>query len=360
MKICILTQPLGANYGGILQAYALQMVLRDMGHDVTTLRFHPSTPWVPTGIRKYALTLRRFVSKYLKGNKNIVCCNPDKQTKFAYRELDRFIDEHMQCRGAHAPLSHQLASDYDAFIVGSDQVWRPAYSPCLPNFYLDFLGGTSTKRIAYAASFGVDNWETDESTTIQLFDAISVRESSAVGLCQTYLGVKAALMPDPTILLQATDYYDLCGAQLTPEDDYIAVYMLDIGEREQLLVDQISAQTGLPIKTIGRLDWTRNTDSVESWLSGIAGARFVVTNSFHGTVFSLLFEKDFLSIKNSQRGASRFSSLLNSVGLLDRLLDISASIVDVSLLPEINYQVVKDKLNSMRQQGRSFLQDNLQ
>ena len=366
MKICVLTQPLGANYGGILQAYALQKVLRDMGHDVTTLRFRPDVPWVPSGYKKHLLTLRRFVSKYIKGNNSIVYCNPDRQTRFAYRELDRFIDTQMHCLEVKAPLSFHDLPTFDTFIVGSDQVWRPAYSPCLPNFYLDFLADSPVKRIAYAASFGVDTWETDEEMTLQIrplaqkFDAISVREESGIALCKNYLNVNAQRMPDPTLLLTAADYLPLCGEKRTDQQPYMAAYVLDKGEQEQRFIEKISKEKQLPVKYIGKLDWAQKTDSVETWLADIAHASFVITNSFHGTVFSILFEKNFLSVKNSQRGTSRFSSLLNSVGLQDRLLDINASVFDVPIMPEINYRIVKDNLNSMRQQGRSFLQDNLQ
>lgn len=366
MKICILTQPLGANYGGILQAYALQQTLRSSGHDVTTLRFRPEVPWVPSGYKKHLLTLRRFISKYVKGNSDIIYCSPDRQTRYAYRELDRFIDTRMNCLEVSAPLSVKNLPEFDAYIVGSDQVWRPSYSPFLPDFYLDFLGDTPAKRIAYAASFGVDTWEADEEMTARIrplaqrFDAISVREASGVKLCAEHLDVHAEVMPDPTFLLTAADYYDLCETRQTSENNYIAVYLLDKGEREQHLINLISAQSGLPIKNTGLLDWARSTDSLENWISAIAGARFVITNSFHGTVFSLLFEKNFLTIKNSQRGTARFASLLNSLGLQSRLLDLSAPNAEIPEMLEIDYQVVKEKLNSMRQLGRSFLQDSLQ
>lgn len=361
MRICILTQPLGANYGGILQAYALQKVLRDMGHDVTTLRFRPATPWVPTGVRKHLLTLRRFISKYLKGNRDIVCCDPARQTCFAYQELDRFIEEHLRCQEVQAPLSAAAICGFDAFVVGSDQVWRPAYSPCLPNFYLDFLGDAPVKRIAYAASFGVDKWETDEQTTAlirplaQRFDAVSVREASAVELCRKHLGVDARLMPDPTLLLQAADYRALCGTQQGPSEDYIAEYLLDKGEREQRFIDRLSAQTGLPVRQIGQLDWARSTDSLESWIAAIAGARYVVTNSFHGTVFSLLFERSFFAIINQARGASRFVSLLDAAGLRERLIDGSELQSYSPDLKDIDFKPVSQKIAALRQAGLQFL-----
>lgn len=365
MRICILTQPLGANYGGILQAFALQKVLRDMGHQVTTLRFMPETAWVPTGIKKNLLTLRRFISKYLKGNKKIVFCNPDRQTAYAYKELNRFLEERMDCLNVRAPLSAGELPSYDAYIVGSDQVWRPAYSPCLPNFYLDFLVDVPVRRIAYAASFGVDSWEADPAMTerirplAQRFDAISVRETSGIALCEKYLGVTAEFMPDPTLLLSQADYRNLCKPAQKDQQPYIAAYILDKGDRELHYLDALSEATGLPVKMIGQLDWSTSTDSIERWLGALSGADYVVTNSFHGTVFSILFERNFYTLVNSARGASRFETLLGTLGLQDRLVDGKTPEASLSSVKTIDYKEINKAIDSLRQQGLSYLKTQL-
>lgn len=332
-----------------------------MGHDVTTLRFHPEVAWVPSGYKKHLLTLRRFMSKYLKGNDGIVYCNPDKQTRYAYQDLDRFINKKMNCLEVSAPLSALELPEFDAYVVGSDQVWRPAYSPFLPNFYLDFLGDAPAKRISYAASFGVDTWEADDSMTnlirplAQRFDAITVREASGVTLCEKYLGVQAKVMPDPTLLLTAEDYLEVCGPKHDEQEHYIAAYILDKGEKEQSLINRISADLGLPVRFIGLLDWAKRTDSLESWIESIAQASFVITNSFHGTVFSILFEKRFLSITNSRRGSSRFSSLLESVGLQDHLASEDMLAGYKPSYRDIDYTSARATLLNMREQGLSFL-----
>jgi len=361
MKICILTQPLGANYGGVLQAYALQKVLEDMGHTVTTLRFPVLLPWIPKGYKKPITTLLRFASKYLKGNKSIACCDPDRQTRYAYQELFRFVDSHIRCMPVSAPVSRKMLPDFDAYIVGSDQVWRPLYSPFLPNFFLDFLADAPVKRIAYAASFGVDTWEADEEMTAiirplaQRFDAISVREESGVALCEEFLGVQAEVMPDPTLLLTAADYLRLCPAQENKQEAYIAAYILDRGDRENSFIDRISTVMGLPVKNIGDLDWSIHSDSVESWIEGIAHASFVITNSFHGTIFSLLFKRDFCSIVHNGRGASRFTSLLRTVGIQDHLIDETQLEHYTPSNKPIDYEEVMTILSGIREKGYSFL-----
>lgn len=361
MRICILTQPLQANYGGILQAYALQKVLRDYGHDVTTLRFLPKMPWIPTGFKFYALVFRRFVSKYFKGNRDIIYCNPDKQTRYAYKDIDQFINKNIHNIVVKAPLSKKKLQAFDAYVVGSDQVWRPAYSPNLPNFYLDFLGNEIVKRVAYAASFGVDEWEADEKTTgiirplAQKFDAITVREISGINLCERYLNVPATYMPDPTLLLTAQDYLDLCTPNQFAQQDRITVYFLDKDEKKVAFVNRISNELQLPVHYIGKADWLSGVDSIESWLEGIAFSKLVITDSFHGTVFSIIFEKQFLSINNSMRGSSRFTSLLESVGLTDRLVDENHLDDYEFNLPPIAYDSREHSLEHIRQKGRSFL-----
>lgn len=365
MRICILTQPLGQNYGGILQAYALQKVLRDMGHDVTTLRFAPAAPWwIPSGFRKNILTLRRFVSKYIKGNKAIVFCDPLRQARYSFQELNRFVEKHIHHLNVEAPLSKEKLPDFDTYVVGSDQVWRPRYSPNLPDFYLDFLADSPKVRIAYAASFGVDSWEADEAMTARIrplaqrFHSISVREDSGIDLCKEQLGVKAVVMPDPTLLLTSSDYRTLFPATGETEP-YIAAYILDRDERVQAFIRRRAKSLGLPVKVVGEFDWTQCADSPEQWLECLAKASYVITDSFHGTVFSLLFHREFLAILNRDRGASRFTSLLESTGLQDRAIAKEALERELPPLRPIDYGKVEAVLSGQREKGLSFLRENL-
>ena len=355
MNICILTQPLGINYGCALQAYALQKVLGEMGHNVTTLR------WFPLTHKNPVKTLQRFASKYIKGNKDIVYLDYEKQLHYTFKELERFIEEHINCTVATAPLVKGDIPGFDAYVVGSDQVWRPMYSANITNFYLDFLGDSPAKRIAYAASFGVDVWEADEKTTKKIrplarrFDVISVREESGVRLCEQFLGVEASVMPDPTLLLTAEDYLSISGLKQPEREGYIAAYILDRSEKKLRFINRMSEQMNLPVRFVGQLDWVNGVDSMESWIERIAKASYVLTDSFHGTVFSLLFEKKFLSISNSARGGSRFESLLNAVGLRERLIDSSQFDAFIPAFPEEGFQTSREVIQEMRQKGRAFL-----
>lgn len=365
MNIAILTQPICNNYGGIIQNYALQTVLERMGNSVTTL----NNPVVPgkygSRIRLFLSVMRRLLWK-ISGKPGIVWINPEIQ---GFKEIDlaqlqkRFIDEYLHIVNVEIPLTRDQVIDrnFEAFVVGSDQVWRPRYNKCIENMFLDFTESMNVKRIAYAASFGSDNWEITSGQTSRCFElakrfeAISVRESGGVKLCKEYLGVDAFHVLDPTLLLEASDYLELCGGCEHPSGDYIAVYILDYSKKRMQFLRRISKELKLPIHFVGRFTKS-GFPSVESWLEGIANAKYVITDSFHGTVFSIIFQKQFLTIQNLVRGVDRFKSLLELLGLEDRLISDNGFEI---LGNEIDYSKVNTILNREREESMKFLRDNL-
>lgn len=368
MRICILTQPLDKNYGGLLQAYALQQVLKEMGHEPTTLRLKPLYAFTASRAELYWKTFRRFLSR-LKGNKNVVYFNPDAEWHYNRRcnpSMEHFIDDKLDCIEADIPLDTRKLPAFDAYIVGSDQVWRPVFSPRLTNFYLDFLGDLPVRRIAYAASFGVDAWEAQEKTTevirrlARRFDRISVREASAVDLCREHLGVEAVLVPDPTLLLTREDYLAYVAAApdvQIPAQPYLATYFIDYNDHKTALVSDFARKHGLSVVDAGAFDWASGSDPVAHWLAVIAHAGYVITDSFHGTVLSLLFRKDFITFDNGWRGSSRFHTLLDAFGLRDRLVD--ANEVSGIVIPPLDPEAVSRQLASLRDRGTAFLKEAL-
>ena len=368
MRICILTQPLDKNYGGLLQAYALQRVLREMGHEPTTLRFKPLYAQYSSRFELCWKIVRRFLSR-LKGNKKIVRLHPDAEwlnNRQRNPSMELFINDKLNCLEANIPLDTRKLPDFDAYIVGSDQVWRPVFSPKLTHFYLDFLGDLPVRRIAYAASFGVDVWEATGKMSAclralaQRFDRISVREASAVTLCQDYLGVKAELMPDPTLLLTRNDYLayiaETPDIQL-PDKPYVATYLIDPDNQESSLIAGFAQEHELCVVDAGRFDWTGGADPVAHWLAVIANAEYVITDSFHGTVFSLVFQKDFITFNNFWRGSSRFHTLLDSFGMRDRLVE--ADKVSEVVIPSLDPETISRLLTIQRDKGIAFLTEAL-
>lgn len=365
MKIGILTQPLASNCGGILQNFALQHILRRMGHTPVTIN-HVYKPMVEKGWRNSLRTIWRFFKRWLFGDRSVIFYDVTKQVNF-YRTggvaQRKFIEENISVVNAEFPLHEALVSDYDAFVVGSDQVWRPRYSPSLMNFYLDFVVDADVKRVAYAASFGVDEWELDEQLTpqarvlAQRFDAISVRESSGVELCRRYLGVEAEVVLDPTMLLDIDEYVQALNLRTKPHSRYVAVYILDKTKDKQLIVDSVCRQ--LNCKPLYLDVLSGNGTTIKEWIEGVYNSEYVVTDSFHGTVFSILSHKRFTTIINEGRGATRFDSLLGICSLKSRAIACSNDLESSKWQQDIDYLAIDAVLDSYRETSISFIKDAL-
>ena len=330
MKIGIITLPLHTNYGGILQAYALQTVLERMGHEVEILE-------EPHEYKR--ASLKRYIKRVLKkciGKRSVINYEGFMrkwQPKVAI-DIDEFIKTYIHRRIVKYNTLRE--GEYDAFVVGSDQVWRPSYNQHLEQAFLNFTENwKNVKRIAYAASFGVDNWEfTKEQTEeckrlVQKFDFVSVREDTAVNLCKEHLWIEATHVLDPTLLLSADDYQKLIGELKISDTPYMFSYLLDESEEKINILNDVSNKLNLPVKKIklekdiSKISMSRlkslKYPSLQEWLASFAQADFVVTDSFHGTVFSIIFNKPFVVLPNKGRGVARFESLLKAVGLENRI-----------------------------------------
>lgn len=351
MKIGIVTQPLYNNYGGLLQNYALQQILKRLGHEPKTIDFV-----VRISFMRYLLsTCKQLLISVLK------CRCPQIRSyvsipTFRNPIMADFVNNHIdRTRIVHSYTKKIINEEhFDAIITGSDQVWRPIYNRYIEDMYLKFVPN-SIKKIAYAASFGVDTWEYNSRQTRRCakcanqLDAVSVRESTGVTICKDYLGVDATCVLDPTILAGADAYKTLLKEKKGP--DYLFAYILDITPEKQAYVESMAKSKGL--KLIIRGADKNATLSVEDWLSMIANSSMVVTDSFHGTVFSILFHREFYSIVNVARGGTRFASLLCPLGLEHRMGDVSQL---QSLEPSpIDWKRVDYILDKQRQDSMNFL-----
>ena len=376
MKIGILTLPLHTNYGGILQAYALQQVLQGMGHEAMVLDEE----------KQFHFSLKRRIEMYVKGKvkrllqgKNAIIYSPEyyKQLWAARtRYTGQFVSEHI-VRRVVKDVSEISEGEFDAFVVGSDQIWRVRYAQPFPgvgNAFLLFSKGWDIKRISYAASFGTDHWEYNKSDTVncsmmaQAFDAISVREASGIMLCREYLGVDAQQNIDPTLLLDANDYVKLVKRNTPQSPGTLMCYALDQGKEVEDIVSCIAKEKRLtPFYANSQTENHRLTleervqPPVEQWLQGFRDAKFVVTDSFHACIFSILFKKTFVVIGNTSRGMTRFESLLQMFGLEQRLVSSYEAYKkkeDVLLRP-IDYAPISRILAEKRDVAINFLQATL-
>lgn len=374
MKISIITLPLHANYGGIIQAYALQTVLERMGHEVTVisrpLRIHPGR-WACI---KY---IKRFVWKYLLCRNQFVFLEKryNRRQKLIETNTKCFISQYIKLKNIHS-FDELEKDDVNAIVVGSDQVWRPVYfcgmfKSKLENAYLEFAENWNIKRIAYAPSFGTDEWEYDKEQTascrrlIQMFVAVSVREESGVRLCKDYLGrANVEWVLDPTMLLEKEDYENLIPQGLHADGDLMYYVLEETTDIRDLICKIAKKYTLKPFQTnanvvdASSLEEVYPQPPVEQWLVGFRDAKVVVTDSFHACVFSILFHKPFVVIGNKGRGYSRFESLLKRFGLENRLIENVSQFNEDMLepLPESVY----DKLAIFCKNSMDFLSEVLE
>lgn len=366
MKIGILTQPLASNYGGILQNYALQTVLKRLGHNPYTIYYGQNRviDWLNVWLRYIVKQIIRHPNRRLK---------PLGYTKFINKcncpHIIDFVKNHINTThhiGQHIKSSKLASYKFDAYIVGSDQTWRPRYNlgHQLYNMFLDFTQKEhNIKRIAYAASFGVDEWEYNNLQTqkcsklIKYFDAVSVREESGTTLSKRYLNIDATHLLDPTLLLSADDYRSVVNESNTPNPDGdVLVYILDLTEEKKSIVNNFCSKNNCKPFYVGVRNLDGTYPSIESWLKGFDTAKYVITDSFHGSVFSIIFNKPFISIGNESRGMSRFNSLLSIFNLEDRLVSPS-TIVDTIPIP--NWENVNAIKKQWQTKSIEFLVDNL-
>lgn len=332
MRIGILTLPLHVNYGGILQAYALQTVLERMGHDVCIIeeKFNKHPYYLMP-----LIYLKRLYRKIIKKENVDVFYeyNIRKIRQITCRDIKPFLKRYI-----HSFTTRDLQClrevDFDAIVVGSDQIWRPLYYPEISHAFLDFTKRWNMIRISYAASFGTDDWEyTIEQTQtcaslLKSFDVVSVREDSGVENCSRFLGVDAHQVLDPTMLLEAEDYIALFkNASITKSPGRLLCYVLDDTEEKSMLINQIAQQCSLKPFAVNskaehaeRMKKRQVQPSVEQFLRGFYDAKVIVTDSFHACVFSILFNKPFVVYGNKERGMTRFHSLLKLFGLEKQLI----------------------------------------
>lgn len=373
MRIGILTLPLHTNYGGILQAYALQTILERMGHEVVILdkgqHCHLSIWKMPLSYPK------RILRKYVLGEKNVRIFYEhwyNRTYPIVSQHTQRFINAFI-----HAKLVSNLndlnEKDFDAIVVGSDQIWRVHYYPQIENGFLAFTKDWKhMKRIAYAPSFGTDEWEYSKKQTqicrqlAQNFDAISVREISGVKLCREHLGVEAKHVLDPTMLLDKEDYlYLISKAKVVRHSNMLLQYVLDENEEKSAIIQCVAQAKHL--ETICINSKVENETAslnkriqppVEQWLAGFYDADFVATDSFHACVFAIIFNKPFIVIGNKKRGYARFQSLLSIFELSNRLVTCKAEVLAIMHEP-IDWEVVNKKRYDLQKQSIDYLQSNL-
>lgn len=383
MKIGILTQPLLNNYGGLLQNYALQQVLKGMGHEPITIdqksRELPSW-YVFLGSVKDKLLYRLSPTNHKKPRytlsqteKNIIEAN-------TRHFIEHSINRTRKCVGPKDFRQEALTRGIEALVVGSDQCWRPLYNDYIEDMFFQFAKELPiNKRIAYAASFGTDHWEYSPELTslcsnlVQKFDLVTVREKSGIKLCKMHLGADAKHVLDPTMLLTMDDYISLIEEyDIKESEGNLFNYILDPTLQKVTFLNKVANTLDLkPFQVLPIYNEDHRTrkqvkkeidkcvyPSPVKWVRAFMDAKIAVVDSFHGMVFSIIFNKPFWVIGNVERGLSRFSSLLGLFGLSDRLVSES-ELNDIDFSKPIDWGKVNEIMDKKRTESINYLSDAL-
>lgn len=350
-KIGILNMRYDNNYGGNLQRYALVKVLQDMGYDVTYLYIRDNwgewfvgRSWMNIVEKELKQIVRHLL--YPKKEPWLVWHREKEEYKRLSAITEPFLDKYVKhtrpiCSKWELKWIFRIGH-YDAIIVGSDQVWRKQYVGRygLGTWFFDFVPNSfKGRRIVYGASFGVNEQEyslEEQDFLRPLFnrlDAVSVRESSGLDLLKTYgwTNPSAIIVLDPTLLLQKEDYEVIIDAAEThPLDGTMFCYILDRSEEKLNKINEIAKERKLKpiIRTISDEPFL----SVEQWLRNIRDAKFVITDSYHGLLFSIIFEKEYYLFENESRGNARFESVMSILSILKEKKQESIEFIRNALL----------------------------
>lgn len=372
-KIGIVTILKVNNYGAELQAYATQAVLKKLGWDAEIIDYlfykNPdfkktkrSKPLFPMGLTKKA---KEFLYPILDRMKS-------KQEGEASRlRKSRFAEFHRQNTSLSRTYKtiddlYSDSLDYDVYMVGSDQVWNPGIYSSIEPYFLTFAP-KGKKRISYASSFGVSEIplvaQPFYKNCLNQMDAISVRENNAVGMIERLSGRKACWVLDPTLLLTAHDWKQVASTQYEEKKDYVLIYELTPCPYIAELAKHIAQKWGLRIVRICKNAAIEDKDErIENvidagpaeFLELFEKAAYVVTNSFHGTAFSVNFSKPFYTvIPKRKNNNSRQQSLLGMLGLEDRMILENSPFPNLEV--PIDYGKVNTLLNGQRSKSVEFL-----
>lgn len=344
------------NYGASLQAYALQSYLESLGHNVEIIDYRLATHnrydllhMYPHGVAYKLINSMPFLKYLIAPYKNRQML----KTWGRKNAFDSFDKQYLHIGKVTYRNPEEIKANppsADMYIAGSDQIWNPQ----MPNgtdlgYYLDF-GDRKTKRISYAASFGVKEISQAQGifvkSQLERFDAISVREQSGLDILGS-LGIKAEICVDPVFLLDGRLWIERLKLKVN-NGGYIMLYdFTQDDERIRNFALALAKATGLKIKSINDFkishyaDVQVNNAGPIEFLQYLINADFIVANSFHATAFSLIFHKKFATFPLiNQPNLSRMTDLLKSVGLSEHF---SPNNLDLVIRP-INWSNIDEKL----------------
>lgn len=364
-KIGILTFHSVLNYGGMLQAYALNKYLNKNGFDTYTIDY--DSPDVTNEYKLIYTDIKRLgIKKCTKGNiRKILNLRTNYKRKKEFKKFkNTYIKMTERLKNKKDIIDELNQGKYDYIITGSDQVWNKQLTGTSEEIYLlDMKLKESVKKVSYAASIGNDKISEEElkkiDTILNDYTYISVRENTLNEKLKEISNKKISTVLDPTLLLSDKEWKEImCKDRV--EEKYICVYMLQRNDRIIEVVNNISKFLNLKVihfddKKIYQNELTNYYEAgPDKFISIINNAEFVITNSFHGMVFSILLEKQFVAIPHTTR-SSRQYNLLQSLKLSDRMIGNEKKDYQRYINEKIDYKEVKNKLEELKEGTIEFL-----
>jgi len=385
-KVAIVSCYFQPNYGSQLQAYATQLIFDKLGVSNETINIDGFRNEINRAKYKYFLKhlldinvikekfgfVNHKLAKHLKGEKY--------KSNLLLRDLKFKEFEEIQFNlsgrfNSKSELSTR-AYEYSAFLVGSDQLWLP--SNIEADYYTLNFVPEDVPKISYSTSFGFSNIEIAQRDKVKQFikriNYLSVREQSGVEIIKRETGCNAVLVCDPTLLFNSAEWNEIAIQGRMYEDKYILVYFLGADKMHRYLVKKIKEKTDCKIVVLQHIDkYVKSDEEIADYAPYSVGpsefiqlvrdAEYVVTDSFHATVFSLLFKKKFFTVRRFNKETkvstnSRLYSLLTLLHLENRLIDASTSIDEI-LKNDINYDKVHIDILKFRSSSLGFIKNAL-
>lgn len=359
MKLGILTFPNSKSYGAVLQMFALYKACVEMGYDTQIINYH--NLWMKKEKHLVSQPGQKKAVFWAKKKLNEMMHLP---MKIGFSRFENQMVKFPTRAFSNKEQLRQIASNYGAVVCGSDQVWNPDITNFDLSYFLDFCG-PETARISYAPSFGVEclseAFGEQVRAELEKFQDISVREASGRQIVRDLMGRDATLVIDPTFLLDAQQWRAYEEVQPQVKGDYILYYTIRSSDTLWKHCLELAKKTNMKILRVGGnvvTKYLKQTDGVEyicdaspaQWLYLVRNARYVLTNSFHGTAFSVNYQKDFY-VEFSSPTNTRLSNIVNLLGLQERVLREDLDIVPSS----VDYSKTEEVLPLMKKTSGAFL-----
>ena len=362
MRIGILTFHRAYNYGAVLQCYALQQYLLSQGHDVEVIDYQQ--PWIDACFTPLSMTILRHNLNHPRGMYTYITSYPRRKKELEVRKkfFTAFRNNYLKISNRPFITKEEMPQDYDAYIIGSDQLWGVL---CLggkfDDVYLgDFPHNSGSKIIGYAISSDIKSIEQlaekgKLSHALKCFSAVSFREKNISDKVYSITGETNPVTVDPTLLTDAHQWKTMIDDRWKKQK-YVAIYQVrGMSKYKDILYEKAIKIMALMDDECKIIDLSDMQYSVTDFVSIIKYAKFVITTSFHATVFSIIFKTPFYAVKLNDGRDNRYVDLCAALGISRQCIETD----EKNLTTTVNFSQVDNRLQKISQQSKLYINNNL-